>query len=181
MSSALPLEILYLPDSEVGLELDLQLRALLLEAFPWEAEYLGKQRYFRECPAHRWFIFDPENRPVAHIAAYEKTIGTLHGPVSIMGVAEVCVTASFRKRGLTRQMLQEIHLWAKGKGLPFSLLFGNIDFYRSRGYHPATNVFRYWKYQTREWVKEPVSCALILPLAGEIWPEGIIDLAGPLF
>lgn len=171
----------YIPDCNVGPELDLQLRALLLEAFPSEAKYVSRQRYFRECPAHRWIILDPRNQPISHIAAHEKTVGTLNGPVSIMGVAEVCVTASFRRRGLTRRLLQEIHLWAKGRSLPFSLLFGDIAVYRSSGYQPAVNVFRYWKYQTQEWVEEPISQALFLPLGVSTWPKGTIDLAGPLF
>jgi len=180
MSTSPSFEPIHIHDKNVSPELDLQLRALFLEAFPIEAEYLKTQRYFRECPTQRWIIFEERNQPVAHIAAYEKTVGTVRGKIPVVGVAEVCVTAPFRGRGLVRRMLQDVHAWARERSVPFALLFGSMDYYGSSGYRPTTNVIRYWKYQTCEWVEEPIT-ALMLPLGQEAWPEGLIDLAGPLF
>jgi GNAT superfamily N-acetyltransferase len=181
MASSPALEPVYLPNREVSPKLDLELRALFLEAFPHEAEDLKTRRYFRECPAHRWIIFGPHGQPIAHVAAHDKTFASSQGPIRAIGVAEVCVTASFRGRGFVRRILQDVHAWARSRDYPFSLLFGNIAVYRRSGYLPTTNVYRYWKYQTREWIEEPISGALALPLGDQPWPEGPIDLAGPLF
>ena len=70
---------LYVRDQDVDAELDKKLRTLFLGAFPIEASFLARQRFFRECPPHRWIVFDDARNPIAHLAIFDKTWNAKRG------------------------------------------------------------------------------------------------------
>jgi predicted N-acetyltransferase YhbS len=172
---------LYRSDQEIEAALDVQLRALLLEAFPQEMSSLAHQRYFRECPPHRWIIFDPDKIPIAHAAVHAKVLGSAAGDLPVAGVAEVCVSRSWRGRGLTKILLPAIQKWTEQQGWPFLFLLGDPTIYGSSGYQHAFNPFRYFQPQTQQWVTEPLRYALFKACGKQEWPKGLIDLRGPTF
>ena len=175
------LAIAHLYDFQITPAQDESLRALFKICFKRELKYLDSQRFFRELPPHRWIIFDEAGEVVAHIAVYEKILGSDAGLLPVIGIAEVCVDPAHRGRGCVRALLGEIHDWARAQGFNWSMLFGASGIYASSGYKSIDNSIRSMNYQTGEWETEIVSSALVCPLGEAQWPDGPIDLRGPHF
>ena len=173
--------IVHLYDFQITPAQDESLRALFKICFKRELAYLEHQRFFRELPPHRWIIFDENENVIAHIAGYDKVLGTQDGLLPVIGIAEVCVAPEYRGRGFVRAMLSEIHEWARAQGFSYSLLFGSHGIYGSSGYERITNPIRALDHESGEWNVETVEYALVKSLNDAIWPSGTIDLRGPHF
>jgi len=171
----------YLPDSDVDAMLDGQLRALFSTCFTGpHNERFKWQRFYSEMPHQRWLIREPE-RVIAHVAMHDKSIGTVAGNFDIGGIAEVSVHPDLRGRGLVKQLLAAAHAASTQRGLPFAFLFGNSDIYRSSGYVPVKNPLRFFDRTSNGWCLRPDDAALVALLGPTPWPEGKIDLRGPIF
>ena len=174
--------VVHLYDCQITPAQDASLRALFRVCFRREAAYLEHQRFFRELPPHRWIIFDEAGNVVAHVAVYEKLLGTGAGLLPIIGIAEVCVAPDYRGRGWVREMLREIHDWARAQGFGWAMLFGARGIYNSSGYERIDNSMRSLDYQTDEWKTETLASALVCQLdENAVWPDGTLDLRGPHF
>ena len=174
--------IVHFYDFQITPAQDESLRALFRVCFKRELAYLDHQRYFRELPPHRWIIFDADENVVAHIAVYEKLLGTDAGLLPVIGIAEVCVAPAHRGRGYVRALLAQIHDWAREQGFSWSLLFGAHGIYGSSGYEKIDNPLRALDYQTGEWKTENLGYALVRQLnENAVWPSGTLDLRGPHF
>jgi len=171
----------YIRDCEVSAALDEQLRALLSACFAGtHNERFKWQRYYQEIPQHRWLMREP-GRVIAHVAAHEKRIGTAAGEFDICGIAEVAVHPDFRGRGLVKQLLAPAHAAFARAGTPFSFLFGNPKVYGASGYVPVKNALRHFDFTCHEWLVRPLAPAMVKLLGTMAWPEGEIDLRGPVF
>ena len=162
---------------------DDSLRELFQLCFKRELAYLEHQRYFRELPPHRWMIFGDTDEIIAHVAVYEKLLGTDSGLLPVIGIAEVCTHPDYRGRGLARAILAEIHDWARAQGFDWSLLFGSHAIYGGSGYARIDNPIRALDYQSGAWKTETLEYALARQLrqSAAPWPHGTIDLRGPHF
>ena len=169
----------YIYDPSVDDGLDWQLRALLSTCF--QDPIFRVRRFNNELPGHRWVIRDEEGVALAHAAVHDKRIGSPGGELHVGAVAEVCVHPLHRGKKYVGELLGRAHEWMRGQGMSFSLLLGLEKVYRELGYHPVRNPMRHYSTGRREWVCEPVAHTLVLPLAEIAWPEGEIDLKGPLF
>ena len=174
--------IVHFYDFQITPAQDESLRDLFKICFKRELAYLEHQRFFRELPPHRWIIFGDDEEIVAHIAVYEKILGTDSGFLPVIGIAEVCVAPAHRGRGYVRALLSEIHDWARAQGFSWSMLFGARGIYASSGYAPVDNPLRSIDYQSGEWQTETSTWAQVCALSETaIWPSGTIDLRGPHF
>ncbi len=161
---------------------DEALRELFKLCFKRELAYLDHQRFFRELPQHRWMIFDETGENIiAHIAVYDKVLGTDDGLLPVAGVAEVCTHPDYRGQGRVRAILAEVHNWAKQQGFAWMMLFGSHAIYGGSGYERAHNPIRALDYKSGEWKTETLKYALICPLGNAKWPDGTLDLRGPHF
>jgi len=172
----------YLKDSEVDAALDQELRTLLSSCFrgPHNARF-EHQRFFDQMPQHRWLIRDADGHLIAHLAMHDKVLGSTAGDLRVAGVAEVCVAQTHRGQGLVRRMLVAAEIWASAQEMSFAVLFGNHKIYESSGYVPVTNSIRRFKPDTGVWTLEPMPSFQVKPLGKVTWPEGDIDLRGPIF
>ncbi len=167
----------YRSDASLTEEEDAGLRRLLFACFPHEPHFL-KRRYLKESPPHRWIVWNPEGEIVAQSAVHDKILGSESGDIRIGGIAEVCVSAGYRGRGLVKEMLKAIHAWLPANGIAFAALFGNPKIYASSGYSVIRN----------ELVCENALARQLNPFSGKPmmrrlterpWPQGRIDLRGP--
>ena len=165
----------YREDASLTEKEDSQLRRLLFACFPHERLFL-KRRYLKERPLHRWLVSDGEI--IAHSAVHDKILGSASGEIRIGGIAEVCVSAKHRGRGLAKEMLNAIHAWLPANGTSFAVLFGHPRVYLSSGYHVIRNELGCENALARQLNpfggKPMVKCLTEAP-----WPEGVIDLRGP--
>jgi len=172
--------VTYLEDSSVTGALDRQLRCLLSACFT-DPCFVG-QRYCHEMPRHRWIITDGDGELAAHLAAHDKMIGASTGDLRVLGIAEVCVREDFRGRGLVRKMIEASHAWARTQKFPYAMLFGMPAFYSSSGYICIRNPIRRFNPGRKEWEISPMDSAMVCALCeAPLWPEGEIDIRGPLF
>ncbi|MCC7351636.1 MAG: GNAT family N-acetyltransferase [Phycisphaerales bacterium] len=164
-------------DSLVGPELDRELRELLVLCFPATTQFL-EHRHFLEPPAHRWLLRD-QSQLIGHVCLHRKFIGSAQGELKIGGIAEVCIHPDHRGRGLVRLMLNELHQWDKNSD--FQMLFGDERVYRSSGYRTVHNPLRYFDTTHQIWDYKPLAGTMIRPANKTNWPDGPIDLRGPVF
>lgn len=162
-------------DSDVSSELDSKLRALLSHCFTNgnDAEIFRNRRYYNEQPQHRYMLWNDVDL-VAHAAVHDKEVLVGGGnPMPICGVAEVCVHPDYRKRGLVRTLLHQVHSDRMSRGDAFSVLFGHTKVYESSGYKCVNNM----KIKTTENKWDPISHVMVLSLNNE-WPSHEVKLRG---
>lgn len=164
----------YVKDSDVSDELDRQLRALLSCCFVQgnDAQIFSRQRYYNEVPRHRYMLWD-EDELAAHIAVHEKEVLIDGVSTPICGIAEVCVHPDYRKQGLVKQLLEQIHIDRSKHCDAFSLLFGEEEIYGSSGYQCVSNLKAL--QHSKEW--NISGHAMVYPLNRE-WPAEDLLLVG---
>ena len=172
-------QIIYLADKNVDIQTDKKIRDLLIACFPDQAVFT-RQRFYHEMPAHRWFIMQ-NDQMIAHVALHEKEIKVEYNKIKIGGIAEVAVHPDARGRGYVRLLLKTAHEWLTKNGYSFSMLFGDKNVYTSSGYSIVESLFHYYKPDKKEWVTEIIDCAMVANLENKKWPDGLIDLDGPMF
>jgi GNAT superfamily N-acetyltransferase len=172
---------IHVADRDVDDALDRELRSLLSTCFtgPHNACF-AERRYFKQPPQQRWLLRDGDQL-LAHVALHEKTIGTVVGDLAIGGIAEVCVKPDHRGRGHVRTLMAAADAWMAARGIPFGMLFGGDKVYGSSGYRKIANPIRHLKLPEAVVVVEAIGWAMVKPLANQSWPEGEIDLHGPVF
>jgi len=174
------LVIQLVPDKNVSAALDRQIRKLLVVCFPHESVF-ATQRFLYEKPKYRWCVFSNETQLVAHTALHIKKIKTKLGEYQIGGIAEVCVHPEFRRKGLVRAIMDKVDALLISEKIPFSMLFGEGKIYHSSGYFEVKNEIRRFDVETNEWITEVNKDAKYKELSDLKWPEGLIDLQGPMF
>ena len=175
-----PSPVIYRPDAGLTNEEDLRLRRLLCRCFPYRPAF-RRRRYLHDTPPqHRWFIVAEDGTLAGHAAVYDKTILVGGREERIGGVAEVCVAPAYRGRGHLKALLSAVHAFLRREGIPFSLLFGRPELYRSSGYRPIAAPIRSTDPFFRWW--NPFKGTPMVHLVcGRPWPGGLIDLCGPTF
>jgi predicted acetyltransferase len=171
--------IKYIEDKKIDELLDQKLRNLLAVCFTRDPKF-KKQRYNHELPQHRWYMKNGE-QVIANVALHAKTISTVEGEIKIGGIAEVAVHPDYRGRGYVKIMLRQIHDWLKQSNYPFAMLFGDYKVYSSSGYVNIDNELKYFDTEQKQWRVKKIQSAMICPLAEKKWPEGLINLNGPMF
>jgi GNAT superfamily N-acetyltransferase len=180
--AASPLELEYVREPDVPERLDRELRELISGCFPQPRNaFFSERRYALEMPGHRYLLRDEQGRLVGHLAIHEKRLSVDTLELSVGGVAEVCVHESQRGRGHARRLLERAHEDLRARGVPFAVLFGEAELYISSGYLPLTAPIRRFDPETQRYETAPSRVALHRPLLGQAWPEGLIDLRGPMF
>lgn len=170
----------YLPDAAVTADLDQRLRSLLSACF--SDPCFVTRRCCHEMPAHRWVVEDERGELAAHIAVHDKLIGSQSGDIRVLGIAEVCVREDVRGRGLVQELVAAAHAWGRAEGFPYAMLFGRPEVYQSSGYLPIANPIRRFNAGRSEWETSPMDYAVVCPLhEPPPWPDGEIDIRGPLF
>jgi predicted acetyltransferase len=172
----------YVREPDVGAELDRELIELISGCFdqPHNA-FFRERRYAQEMPLHRYLVRSNAGALVAHLAVHEKVVGVADTDVAIGGMAEVCVHQSERGQGHVRRLLERAHQGLRERGIGFAFLFGDSRIYGSSGYRPIMATIRRLNSETGLFEVAHSPFALVRPLGDRSWPDGPVDLRGPLF
>jgi len=156
-----------------------KLRELLQLSFPM-LKCFTTSPYWMEPPHYRWLIRN-QDKIIANICVIDKAFLSGSNGISIAGIAYICIHPKFRRRGLVKNMLTEIHDWARNKGYPFAFLFGRTEIYQSSGHIKSKNEFKYVNHRNNMEEVKQIDYALHALLQEEPWPESLIDIQGPRF
>jgi putative acetyltransferase len=80
-------------------------------------------------------VADDDGTVVAHALAAPGNIDTV--PVSVAGVAPVCVAPSHQQRGIGTALMESLVTAATSRGWPLLVLLGEPAFYSRFGFEPA--------------------------------------------
>ena len=179
-SSSVQLE--YVREPDVSEVLDRELRELIGNSFPQpRCSFFFERRYAQEMPLHRHLLRDAAGRLVAHVAVHEKLLGVGSEELLVGGIAEVCVHESHRGQGLARRLLDRTHDDLRERGIEFAVLFGDAPVYAASGYLALSAEIRRFDPATQSFETGPSRVALYKPLTLRPWPDGSVDLRGPMF
>jgi len=169
-------------EPDVSDSLDHELRELLSGCFPQpQNAFFRERRFATEMPRRRYLLRGEAGRLLGHVAVHDKVLSVGALELRVGGIAEVCVHASQRGQGHAKQLLDQAHQSLQEQGVPYALLFGEALLYTSSGYLPLTAPIRRFDPLTQTYETAVMRVALYKPLAGQPWPEGPIDLRGPMF
>ena len=181
-TAAQPLRVEYFREPEVSEQLDRELRELISGCFPQpRTAFFRERRYAHEMPLHRYLMRDESGSLVGHLAVHEKVIGVAHADLAIGGMAEMCVHVSQRGRGRAKELLALAHRGLQDRGFTFAFLFGDAELYTSSGYRPLSASIRRFNPAEQVFETGPSLVARYKPLTERAWPEGPVDLRGPMF
>jgi predicted acetyltransferase len=169
-------------EPDVLTEMDAGIRELLSTCFTKTQDSIfHTQRFWQERPARHYVVREVSGRLIAHANYHDKRLGCEQGEVRIGGVGDVCVHPDARGQGLVRSMLTALHQDLQDQGIPFGMLFGDAKVYRSSGYRPISNPLHYREFGSTNWTTKVSAEAMIKVLGTASWPQGTLDLRGPLF
>jgi predicted acetyltransferase len=105
--------------------------------------------------------------------------------VEILGVADLCVAAPSRRRGVASQLLASVEAMAREHRICFLLLFArDRRLYERNGFVHAPNPLRWVKIHENEITgiaEQPLDELMVKAVGRERWPSGTIDLLGHQF
>ena len=167
-------------------ELQTKLQKLLIECF--EDEYPKDRIYFKQLPQFRFIITDNRTDDVIAQVGLDYRMMNLNGqPITILGIIDLCVSASHRSKGIASLLLSNIDTFCKGKKIDFILLFADQpDLYVSNGFKSFQNICTWLQIddenQTTYGIgKEKIEELMIKEVEGSLWEHGELDLLGYLY
>ena len=170
-------------EHELGAAQKRELGRLLSEAFDYAGEFRTRI-YFKQLPQRRIILSD-DGHIQAQVGLEHRVIGTETGPASILGLIDVAVRGTNRRRGFAGRMLQQAEMLARDGGVDFMLLFAQDQaLYERHGFRHVDNVLRWVKihdHTTLGIAEEPVEELMIKETGTRTWPAGTVDLLGYLF
>lgn len=107
-------------------------------------------------------------------------------PVQVMGVADLCIAADRTGNGVATHLLQQLELLARSNEIPFLMAMAlNPELYVKTGFR-AIEVRCIWLSFLNGrslglFQRTPPAGLMVKPISHLEWPEGEVDLMGPLF
>lgn len=170
----------HMPDSSVTAQDDQRLRDLLCLCYTGPQDHVFKQRrYFDQPPQERWIIRDGD-RIIAHNALHVKKVHAGGQTWKVAGVAEMAVHPDYRGKGLALAVLRAGDQWAKAQGLDAVLVPGGSTMYEKNGYVSLRRPLIITPHNSSIEKTETWDLRVLL-FKDKSWPEGPVDLKGPLF
>ena len=139
------------------------------------------RRFIHTLPADRWTMRNQRGGLIAHVAGREVVLGMEGTSMAVAGISDVCVHPAYRRQGRMKQLLAAVHGWAAQRRLAYAMLFGAGYLYESSGYERIENPIRRWDADLATWTESPMRGAMVKRLGGVGFPEGVVDLRGPVF
>jgi len=170
-------------EQDMSPDIDKEIRDFLVECFPADSEYFGRQSWWRCVPIYRVIGRDSQGAIVAHTAVVDRTVSVGDAPskMRVAGVQSFCVSKCHRGTDLSRRMMFIVMEEAIKRRFDAGLLFC-IDkletAYTGMGWQRLnSNVYML----DEERGKTPIpakNITMYYPPGKSRFPPGDIDLAG---
>ena len=112
-----------LNESDITIEIDRRIREVLIECFAHRIDEFGKCRWLNGNVPDFTVVAECRGKVVGHTAAIEKMITTGGKSVRTCGIANVCVTAEHRGKGVVDIILKAAMDEAREREYDIGLLF----------------------------------------------------------
>jgi len=170
-------------EQDISPDLDREIRDFLVECFPADSEYYGRQSWWHCVPVYRVIARDSRGAIVAHTALIDRTVrvGDQRVKIRVAGVQSFCVSKYHRGTDLSRRMMFIVMEEAVKRRFDMGLLFC-IDkleaVYTGMGWQRLnSNVYMLDEEEN----KTPIpakNITMYYPPGKSRFPPGDIDLAG---
>lgn len=170
-------------EQDISPDLDKEIRDLLVECFPADREYYGRQSWWRCVPVYRVIGRDSKGIIVAHAAVVDRTVivGDELTKMRVAGVQSFCVSRDHRGTDLSRRMMFIAMEEAIKRRFDAGLLFCTPELeavYAGMGWRKLnSNVYM----RDEKNGKTPIparNITMFYPPGKSQFPHGDIDLAG---
>ncbi|MHC4354147.1 MAG: GNAT family N-acetyltransferase [Planctomycetota bacterium] len=170
-------------EQDLAPDLDKAIRDLLVECFPADREYYGRQSWWHCVPAYRVLGRDSQGAIVAHAGVVDRTVsvGDDLSKMRVAGVQGFCVSHDHRGTNLSGRMMSVAMEEASGRGFDAGLLFcvDKVEaVYRRVGWHRLDSDVYMLDDQKVKTSIPAKNITMFYPLGESQFPPGDIDLAG---
>lgn len=118
---------------------------------------------------------------IGHMALMLRSVLLGGRQVTVAGLAEVATDPANRGQGIAAALLQAAIAEAKASPAEHLLLFGVARVYAAAGFRPVSNPLTHVEMDGTRVVTAGDDDLMVLPLRDAPWPEGPVDLRGPVF
>lgn len=164
------------PDQKIAIS------ALLRECFP---EY-PNDRIFYPQPPHLRLLHWEGGRLTGQVGVVLREIRVGEASLQVMGVADLCTSTDRAGLGVATRLLRQMEDLARSSGIPFLMAMAlNPELYVKMGFY-AIDVRCIWLSFLNGrslglFQRTPPAGLMVNPLSDLKWPDGEVDLMGPLF
>jgi len=156
--------------------------AMLKDCFP---AYPGDQLFYPQPPHFRLLTWAGE-KLTGHLAGIIRAIRVAGKPFTIFGVADLCTDPEWTGQRIASLLLSRLEELAGMQGASFVMVMAaDEEFYRKSGYQSIDVRCTWLAYlQGRSlglFQRTPPSGLMVKCLGAQSWPDGDVDLLGPLF
>jgi predicted N-acetyltransferase YhbS len=155
---------------------------LLQQSFP---SYPDGKIYYPQPPHFRILCFQ-ENRLIGHLAGVLREILIAGNPFLIVGLVDLCIDHEWVGQRLASELIEIVVQKASDQNIEFLVaMASDPDFYEKNGFQPIESKCIWLSFLGGKslglFKRHPPSGLMVKSIGSEPWPEGELDLLGPLF
>ncbi|WP_440119849.1 GNAT family N-acetyltransferase [Paenibacillus sp. QZ-Y1] len=171
-------------DMELNEGCSARLQELLVTSFP--DIYPKDRMFFKQVPHCRLLAFTPDHQLVGHIGLDYRIMNLDGKAIRVLGIIDLCVSATYRSQGIASSLLGEVDKLSKGN-VDFVLLFADqTDLYVRGGFRSVNNICKWLKMDNVTLTTigigtQNVEGLMIKEVGSMEWNEGELDFLGYLY
>ncbi|MCA9006092.1 MAG: GNAT family N-acetyltransferase [Planctomycetaceae bacterium] len=167
---------------DINPQLHDEITRLRNDCFP---EHSTNRSYFKQLPHFRFLAYE-EGLLVGQMGIDHRVISVGESVFSIFGVIDLCVSSSYRNRGIATALLEQLSALAREKGIDFLFLVADdYRLYEKNGFQPVSTSLTWLRIDEHKNYgvgMERIENELMIKQTGKkVWPDEPVDLLGYLF
>ena len=175
------LSVEVIDEDQIGPELDAAIRRLLCDCFPADVKAFSACRAWNDVRPIFSAVGRHGDQVVGQVGIVQRQINCGGAPVHIGGIQSLAVAPDWRGSGASERLMTTAMDEARRRGIGFGLLFclpGLADFYARLGWRQIDRAVTMRGAGDKPVPLTAKNIAMYLPLGGDAFPAGPIDLAG---
>lgn len=163
-------------------QLHSEITRLRNDCFP---EHSTERSYLKQLPHFRFLAYE-DGILVGQMGIDHRVISVGKSVFSIFGVIDLCISSSYRNRGIATALLEQLSALAKEKGIDFLFLVADdYRLYQKNGFQPISTDLTWLRIDEHKNYgvgMEHIENELMIKQTGKkVWPDEPVDLLGYLF
>ncbi|WP_417380776.1 GNAT family N-acetyltransferase [Gimesia sp.] len=141
--------------------------------------------YFKQLPHFRYLAYE-DGILVGQMGIDHRVISVGKSVFSIFGVIDLCISRSYRSRGIASELLEQLSALAEEKGIDFLFLVADDHrLYETHGFQIISTSLTWLRIDEHKNYgvgSERIEKELMIKQTGKkVWPDEPVDLLGYLF